>query len=134
MAENVTDKMLVKLINTSIDKDRMITDITGLAVIVRKASNCNKIYFKFRKVKHGKRTDVPLGTYPEISINEARSKYFDALTAFKENSLVVIKKADTFESAWKSFIDLKYKKLSQVLLKNTKVITEHICLNLQKCS
>ena len=43
MAENVTDKMLVKLINTSIDKDRMITDITGLAVIVRKASNCNKI-------------------------------------------------------------------------------------------
>lgn len=39
MAENVTDKMLVKLINTSIDKDRMITDITGLAVIIRNTSN-----------------------------------------------------------------------------------------------
>ena len=111
MAENVTDKMLVKLINTSIDKDRMITDITGLAVIIRKASNCNRIYFKFRKVKHGKRTDVPLGTYPEMSLNEARSRYFDALTSFKENSLVVVKKADTFEIAWKSFIDLKYKKI-----------------------
>lgn len=109
MRINYTDKILTKQVNTPLAKDLFTTDVTGLNVVIRPSSNHTKnaIHFKFKKVYQGKLYNVTIGTYPRMSITEARQKYLEMLMEFDRGEFNLNKeekkKRVLFKEVWEEY-------------------------------
>lgn len=78
MRQNFTDKMLKSLVKTKIEKRSILTDVTGLTLeLYPNAHGETNIKFMLRNMVNGKRIYVQFGSYPLISLNDARKKYLE---------------------------------------------------------
>lgn len=80
MRVNYTDKILKDYINKGVEKRTMTTDVCGMVVDIRPTSQSVTIFFKIRYFKNGKRELFTLGTYPQITLLEARKRYLEVLS------------------------------------------------------
>lgn len=78
MRQNFTDKALKVLTKTKIEKRSILTDVTGLTLeLYPSAHGETNIKFMFRNMVKGKRIYVQFGSYPTVSLNDARKKYLE---------------------------------------------------------
>ena len=131
MRINFTDKTLLNYVNKGIDNNTLFTDITGLRISIRPTSNQQilanpklgslvGIHFKAIFNKDNKRYVYNLGSYPEMTLNEARKKHFDMAVKFKsgdlqkeeEKQLQTVTFGELFEE-WKKVKFTKIKEATQ---------------------
>lgn len=122
MRLNFTDKILTSLVNTRQDKDSFQTDVTGLGVAIRPSSNQNvtknKIFFRFKRTFKGQSYNITLGTYPSMSLNEARQKYLEILMQLEQGKFSTEEeKKVKFAELWKEFCDFKFTKIKEATQK-----------------
>lgn len=77
--QKLTDKDLHKLLREDVSGTKLITDASGMSVLVRKSDKKgtdNSIFFKIRWWKNDtQRSWTTIGKYPEMQLSEARLKY-----------------------------------------------------------
>ena len=76
--QKVTDRDLKVLQHENLSTDlKMITDASGMSIVVRKSlAGSNTVFFKLRyKDENDKRKWFTIGKFPELSLPEARMKY-----------------------------------------------------------
>lgn len=142
MRINFTDKTLLTYVNKGIDKNTLFTDITGLRVSIRPTSNQQilnnpklgsmvGIHFKAIFNKDNKRFTFNLGSYPVMTLDEARKQYLDMAVKFKsgkyEEEQEQKLKAITFGELYEEWKAIKFTKISETTQKKyNSVSSQHL--------
>lgn len=141
MRIDFTDKMLINYTNKGIEKSVIFTDRTGLRISIR--PTCNQqilanhklgslvgIHFKAIFNKDNQRYVFNLGSYPEMSLDEARKQYADMRIKFKtgeyfreqQQSL----KRMTFGELFSKWKKIKFSQITENTQKKYDSINSHI--------
>lgn len=142
MRINFTDKTLLNYVNKGIDKNTMFTDITGMRVVVRPTSNQEilashakgekseslvGIYFKCIINKDNKRQVFNLGSYPLLTLDEARKQYLDLVIKVRNGTLEAEKeeerKSVTFGDVYEEWKKIKFSKIKDNTKKKYNSVT-----------
>lgn len=85
-----TDFDLQVILKNHSGKPAMRTDATGLTFIVNESREGNKLAFYFRKRDKNVRHEKRIGTFPEMTIDEARAKWLELKQKFDKGHNVFI--------------------------------------------
>lgn len=72
---NYTPSVLAEISSKPCAKRYMTSDITGMTVIIAPCRGETKISFYLRFLEKRSRKQILIGTFPEMTLNEARAKY-----------------------------------------------------------
>ncbi len=85
-----TDFDLKVMLKTHEEGSVMRTDASGLTFILSKTSTGNRLAFYFRKRENNIRREIRLGTFPEMTIDEARAAWLEQKQKFDKGGLKVV--------------------------------------------
>lgn len=114
--EIVTDAFIRKSLRNGFQgKDKaMITDVMGLTCLFRKRVDGSYICtFVYRCRNHGKRISKNLGSFPEMSVNEAKQEWLEfkkdveAGKQLPKKPRRIVLTSTSFGTIWKEWVELK---------------------------
>lgn len=117
--ERLTDRKLSSYMD-SLKKDLTLTDISGVTVSFRVGKKTSCIFY-LRKSINGKQQRFKLGTFPALSIAEAREEYLRVLNRIQRNLPIVDKDKEhdlTLGDLWDEFTKRKFQSISQGTQRN----------------
>lgn len=134
MAIKFTNSELARLLKILPERDTQYTDVTGLSILHRPSKKGARVFFLYRGRYNNQRISKMLGSFPEMTVEEARNKWSECRVKqrnnqplVEENKPILKYAAHTFGAVWKEWRALKDVGLAQnSVLKYTSMWNTHL--------
>lgn len=120
MKQNITERDLAKYVKNNVEKDKMITDATGMSIVIRKCKNVASVFYYYNVVVNKKKLKYKIGEYPAMSLTEARKTYFDFVLKVQQGiepisngkkTIDIKEKGFRLKDLWEEYTSLHFKNI-----------------------